>query len=60
MIRLAAIVLCLAAAACARQGPPAPVVACRTGVEAVVIVGAPQRALSTYCRDEQGHIVLRR
>jgi hypothetical protein len=48
MSRLSAIALCLLAAACMRREPPAPVLACRTAEQAVVIDGAAERALSTY------------
>ena len=50
--------ICLLAATllagCARQGPPAPVYFCRSGTRPVVIDGATQPALATWCRGGGG------
>jgi surface antigen len=44
----------LALAACARGGPPAPVVQCRSQSGVVEIDGARQRAYGVYCSDGRG------
>jgi surface antigen len=54
-----ALVLTLALAACARYGPPAPVVQCGSYGRVVDIDGAAQRAYGVYCRDGTGEAWLR-
>jgi hypothetical protein len=50
--------LCLLAAAllagCVRSGPPAPVYFCRSETRPVVIDGATQPGLATWCRRQGG------
>jgi surface antigen len=59
MVRL----LCLLAAAllagCARSAPPAPVYYCRSGTWPVVIDGATQPGIATWCRTPDGSAALR-
>jgi surface antigen len=57
--RWVALLLGLALAACAREGPPAPVVQCRSYSRVVEIDGAAQRAYGVYCRDDRGEARLR-
>src|SRR4051794_21031095 len=46
-------------ASCARHGPPAPVLACRSQQQVVTIEGTAQAAVSTWCRDSDGRVILR-
>jgi hypothetical protein len=52
------LLLCALLAGCARDAP-APVTSCFSSHRPVVIEGATQRGLSTYCTDENGRMVLR-
>ena len=58
MLRPALILLCIALIACARQGPPAPLLSYRTAQGTIEIEGVAQPAVSTYCRNDRGEVTL--
>jgi hypothetical protein len=59
MPRLVLLLVCAALAGCARHGPAAALTRCYTVQTPVEIDGTPQRALSTWCIEQDGKTALR-